>query len=524
MKRSEQSGLPFGRCLLPVACCLFFAIPSARAEDQRIDPNNPPQGRFADDWAVIYLAGQKIGYSHSYITRDGDQIQSSSRMHFSIGRADQPIKIELEQSSTETIMGRPLAFSSTMDLSQFRNTTSGTVQNGRLTLITSQFGAETEQTLDFPEGALMSWGLLRESLVRGFKPGTNYTVKSYAPELRTDEAIPAETTVGEWEEFSAQGKTHRGQRVTVRMNAPTGTMEMISWVDERGLPVRMLVPAPGIGELEVVVTDEKSALADFVPPELFMKTTIKADRRIDRSRANRIRYKVTTTVPDLKLEPFPETDSQKVKMLPDGSMEVTVIRQEHAAAASPAPGMSPEQRKEYLGSNLMMNLDDPMLKKLAEQAVAGADVSDPYKLADQLRKFVTDYVEEKSLNIGFATANEVCRTKEGDCSEHGVLLAALGRLHGLPSRVAVGLAYVPVFARQDDIFGYHMWTQFYIDGQWLDVDAALRETQCSPTRLTFATSSLHSTGLADLSLPLLNRIGAIKVDIAEVDPPEAATK
>lgn len=522
--RPKRIGLCLPCCVLRIACCLSFLTPAAHAAERHIDPHNPPHGRFADDWAVIYLGGQKIGYSHSHVTRYGDRIQTGSRMHFAIGRAEQPIKIDMEQSTTETLSGFPVSFATIMGFSQFRNETRGTVSDGKVTLVTSQFGAETKQTLDFPAEALMSWGLLRESLLRGFKPGTSYTVKTYAPELRTDAAIPAETVVGDWEEYPALGKTRKGQRVTVTMTAPTGTMHMISWVDERGMPQRMQVPAPGIGELEMVVTDEKTALADFVPPEMFLKTTIKADRRIDRARAKRIRYKVTMSLPDMKLEPLPETEAQKVRMLPDNSMELIVERQPHEQPSGESAELAPEQRKEHLASNLMMNLDDPELKKLAELSIAGADVSDPYKLADRLRSFVTEYVEEKSLNIGFGTAGEVCRTKEGDCSEHAVLLAALGRLHGLPSRVAMGLAYVPIFGRQDDIFGYHMWTQFYIDGRWLDVDAALRETQCSPTRITFATSSLHTTGLADLSLPLLNRIGAIHVDIVEVDPPEAASK
>ena len=101
--------------------------------------------------------------------------------------------------------------------------------------------------------------------------------------------------------------------------------------------------------------------------------------------------------------------------------------------------------------------------------------------------------------------------------EHAVLLAALGRINGLPSRVVAGLAYVPLFGNEDDIFGYHMWTQFYIDGRWIDVDAALRETECSPARIAFAISSLQNAGLADLSLPLLSKIGAISLEIREME-------
>ena len=107
--------------------------------------------------------------------------------------------------------------------------------------------------------------------------------------------------------------------------------------------------------------------------------------------------------------------------------------------------------------------------------------------------------------------------RQGDCSEHAVLLAAFGRINGFPSRVIVGLAYVPRLGGRNDVFGYHMWTQFMIGGEWIDLDAALRETDCSPTRIAFATSSLHNAGMADLSLPLLSRIGGIDIDILEIE-------
>ena len=48
--------------------------------------------------------------------------------------------------------------------------------------------------------------------------------------------------------------------------------------------------------------------------------------------------------------------------------------------------------------------------------------------------------------------------------------------------------------------------------------AALSESECSPTRIAFATSSLQNAGLADLSLPLLARIGAIRIEVESVEP------
>jgi transglutaminase-like putative cysteine protease len=199
----------------------------------------------------------------------------------------------------------------------------------------------------------------------------------------------------------------------------------------------------------------------------------------------------------------------------DRSVEIIVSRQRHQAMPGGSTATDSGPGAEYLESNLMINTDDPELIALAEKA--GGGEKEPFALGDKLRRFVTDYVTSKSLNIGFGTASEVCRSRQGDCSEHGVLLAALGRLNGLPSRVVVGVVYLRTFGGRENVLGYHMWTQFFIDGRWIDFDAALRESVCSPTRIAFATSSLKNTGLADLSLPLLSKIGAIDIEILEIE-------
>ena len=270
-----------------------------------------------------------------------------------------------------------------------------------------------------------------------------------------------------------------------------------------------------MGDMVIVTTDQATAVADFLPPELFLTTVIKANAKLDRANVQRIKYRITSTSGDADLGELPNTDMQAITSKGEGSIDLLVTRQEHKTAPKANTQKPSAELNQYLDANLMINTDDPELVKLAKRA--GGDETEPYALADKLRRFVTDYITDKNLSVGFATASEVCRTKEGDCSEHAVLLAALGRIRGLPSRVAAGVAYVPIFGKQQDIFGYHMWTQFHINGEWIDVDAALRETVCSPARIVFAISSLKNAGLADLSLPLITKIGAIDIDILEID-------
>ena len=508
-----------------ISIILLLLTPCVAPAAERIDPNNPAQGLFADEWMNVHFAGGKVGYAHSTMTRDGDVVRTATTFRMRIGRANQTVEIAIVQTTTETVAGLPLAFSSSMDASQFKTNMKGTIRDGKVTIVTSQFGMEQTQQFDFPDGALMTWGVFRDELVRGLKPGLTFKTRIYVPDMRLDDALTSTTTIGERETVQT-GKTHReGWKITAVMDTPAGSIESISWVDDNWFPIKTTMPAPGLGDMVLLATSQREALAEFVSPEIFMTTTIPAGRRIDRSNTKSITYRIRPKQESADLGTLPTTGAQKVTVEPDGSVTLSVTRQIHrcdvrsrigdANGAHRCIAPDAEGMAEFLGSNLMINTADPELIKLAKKAAGGE--TNPYSLGDRLRRFVTQHVSNSSLDVGFATASEVCRTRKGDCSEFGVLLAALGRINGLPSRVAVGLAYVPSFGGRTDIFGYHLWTQFHIDGRWVDFDSALRESDCSPTRIIFATSSLKSTGLADLSLPLLDKIGAIDLEIVKVE-------
>jgi transglutaminase-like putative cysteine protease len=175
---------------------------------------------------------------------------------------------------------------------------------------------------------------------------------------------------------------------------------------------------------------------------------------------------------------------------------------------------------EYLQANMYINHDDAAVTKMADEAAG--DAKTPYEIADRLRVFVSEKIEDKNLNVGFASASEVCRNMSGDCSEHGVLLAALGRAKGIPSQVACGLVYVPHFVGTENVFGFHMWTQFWIDGQWVDFDAAQNESDCNPTHIAVITDSLQDGGLGELAFAVLPMMARLKIEVIEVEPASAA--
>ena len=59
-------------------------------------------------------------------------------------------------------------------------------------------------------------------------------------------------------------------------------------------------------------------------------------------------------------------------------------------------------------------------------------------------------------------------------AEHAALAAAMCRAAGVPAQVVTGLAYVKSFAGKQDVFVPHAWFRVFIDGKWVDYDAALK--------------------------------------------------
>ena len=503
--------------------CLLVAawLPPQVLLAGRIDPDDPPQGLFADEWLIVQLGGQKAGYAHTTMSREGDRVTTRTIMALSLARAGQSLEVTTMESTRETVSGRPLSFENVQQMATFKTSVRGRIHEGQVEIESSQFGLTKTERVRFPPGALMSWGLYAEQLRRGFKEGLSYELAVYQPLLMADRAVTTRIEVGGRETIDLLGKAVQGTRVRLTMVTPMGSISGLSWMGDDGEMLRTDIQMPGLGSLALLRSDKQTATREAPAPEFFVKTMVKAKKKIDRSAARTIRYRLWVTGPGEPMPELPTTGMQTPAERTGDSLELSVSRQDHKALKSAGLAPAGEDLAEYLEANLWINSDDPQVMAMARKAAG--DAQTPYEIADRLRKHVTGVIEEKNLSVGFATASEVCRNKEGDCSEHAVLLAALGRVHKIPSRVVIGLVYVPRFAGTDDVFGFHMWTQFHLGGQWVDFDAAQGESDCNPTHIAIGTASLKNAALGDMAFAMLNVIGRLEIDVLEADPPTALT-
>jgi len=154
---------------------------------------------------------------------------------------------------------------------------------------------------------------------------------------------------------------------------------------------------------------------------------------------------------------------------------------------------------------------------MLEPALAGVG-PDLGTRAEALRAYVSQALVRKDLGSVLATSAEVASRRSGDCTEHAVLLAALLRAAGIPSRVVTGLVYAERFAGASEIFAYHMWTEGYVGGRWLDLDATLdRRFDAAHVALSTSTFGDDESALLEMGriTPLLGRV---KIAVLETAP------
>lgn len=90
---------------------------------------------------------------------------------------------------------------------------------------------------------------------------------------------------------------------------------------------------------------------------------------------------------------------------------------------------------------------------------------------DELTRYVNNYITAKNFNRGFDIASVVARKKEGDCTEHAVLLVSLMRMFNIPARLAIG---IKIYRKDDLILAVgHAWVEYILGGKWKGADPSL---------------------------------------------------
>ena len=431
------------------------------------------------EYFAVFMEGKKVGYTiQSRAAADG-KVTTTEEVSITISRANVPITMNMSETNIETTDGKPLGFESVQDLGIMTMKVVGDVnQQGMVNLTVMSMGAEQKSTLEWPSGAVMAEGLRLMTLRKGFKEGTEYTVKLFSPSIM--QALDTQVRIGPKRSVDLLGRVVVLTEVTTTYSMPgAGEIAGTSYVDENLRVQKAFMPVAGL-QIEMIACAKEFALGDNDVLELVDKMFLASPQPLEDIRsAESITYylKVTGDVNSFRI---PSTDNQSVRPGKDGGVIVTV-----KPVAAPAKTRFPYKGKdntilEAMKPTRFVQSDCKQIIELARRAVG--DTKDAADAVNRIEAFVAEYMENKGLSVGYASAAEVAASRQGDCSEFAVLTTAMCRAVGIPAQVAAGIAYVKNFAGLQDRFGTHAWVQAYIGGdpasrkpgKWVGLDAAFK--------------------------------------------------
>jgi hypothetical protein len=451
-----------------------------------------------DQYFAVFMDGQKIGHAiHSRTAEDG-KVTTTEIVDLALSRGEISMHLVQKQTFLETADGKPLGFENTSDLGSMKQSVKGTITGGKVVL-------STGERADWPQGAVMAEGLRLLQAKTGLKEGSTVNAVVFDPETMT--AIKTRMKVGGKEKLDLLGRVVRLAKVETLMETASGSFIATDYVDNDLVSQKTVMPVMGMN-LEMVACDKIFALSKNDVVDFLDKAVVPSPVSLaDAISAKAIRYRLEP-INQAKLQ-FPTTDNQSVQVGQDGSVLLTV-RPVAAADGGELPYKGNDKAAvAALKPSRYVQSDANEIKVLAKKAVE--DAKDAAQAAKHIESFVRQYISDKNLSVGYASALEVAQSKEGDCTEHAVLTAALCRAAGIPAQVVFGILYIDEYDGKKDVFFGHAWTQAYIGGKWVQLDGT-RHT-IGPTRIAMAVGS----GDPDEFFGMISTFGNFKIASATIE-------
>jgi Transglutaminase-like superfamily len=472
-----------------------------------------PAASAQESWDAVYLAGSKVGYIHTFVEplkdRGRDLIRVRVDTVLTIKRLEDSITMEIRYGTIETPQGSVLRLDTRTLASEKEMRVSGDVVNDRMTLTLDGSGQSQQVT--------MPWGTdvrgpyaVEQSLSRDpMKLGETRQLKMFIPDLNKicDITLTAKTMEDIQLGEASKRSLMRVEQKTSLGGKPRPEYDLTCWVDSGGQVLKSLSDMMG-GMVTYRTTKEAATALDRGGKlDQITSSIIKVTHKITSPEARRnITYRVKVKGDDVK-QIIPIDRRQTLKPGPDPSTAILQVR-----TAGPDDGNSGAAQvdPEFLQPNTLVTSADPKIVELANRAVNGA--TDPWQRVVRIENWVFQNLKEKNFKTGFAPASEVARNLTGDCTEHGVLTAAMCRAVGVPSRVAIGLVYADNLGG----FGYHLWNEVYVNRRWVAIDSSFDQTSVDAVHIKLSDTSLAGVSPYEAFLPVVRVLSKMTLEPAEI--------
>jgi hypothetical protein len=511
--------LPTARISLALWAALILG---ARAQQTIAPIATAPAKPTFEEWSLIMLDGKTCGFGSTITTPvnapGGLEYKTELQDEFVVKRLGVALKMNEVSHITEDAQGAVLSFDQ-LSTGMGSNIESSGVREGDDLVVSSR--GQTHRYHIPPAAALGPEAIRRLTNAVPLKPGTNFTLNTFTTDYPQAVAVENGTIVGQ-EDHEVHGVKRNLWKITSEMPVMPG-ITSVTWVDADNNNVETDVTVPGLGQMQQFVSDRAECMKQPEGAEIFAATLIAPQRALtDIDQQAQAVYRLTTNDTTQKLSLWDHGEQRVLKSQPGLSeIEVTVPSWTASDVTFTLPHADTPELHDYLQPSAYLESASPIIQKLAKDAVDGE--TNPVLAAHRIEKFVELYITKKDLNVGFASAEETAKSREGDCTEHAVLCAALGRAVGLPTRCVLGLGYIPPGEAEPTIsnavdtttgiFGFHMWAEACIGpDRWVPMDAALGGFDIG--HIAILKSALADIDpMVDLNMPILSLMENLHIEV-----------
>lgn len=462
-----------------------------------------------EEWFRITLDGIAAGWQRASERTDGDLVRSGSESLLRVSRDGAVTEIRVTWELAESAGGAPRWCTVEQAAGGAVTRTRAEFRTDSVALRVSQGGRESVQSLPpLPDGCVGPAAAARH--MQAARAGGQAQVRCMTIDPGSSLA-PIEWTSTRDSTAACEGVGAGWRTVTSAMPVPT-----IECLDAEGDVLRAQTDM-GIGRMVMTRTSKAQAQAALpaggAAVDIIRRSTVAlaapADALLSASTA-RMRLRAGTG----QMLDLPEGGAQRVERTAGGGEAVVSIDASRGSAAA-GDGMGDPR---FLAASPLVDAGDPAVRDAAAKALAQlAPGARDAARAEALRQFVHGHVTGKDLGSVFASASATVRDRTGDCTEHAVLLAAMLRASGIPSRLASGLVYAREFAGVRGCFAWHMWTQALVEGQWRDLDATISGRPFHAGHVLAATAAQEGAAIDPAFAGMVSMIGNLSIEVESID-------
>ncbi len=439
-----------------------------------------------ETWMNILQNDRKIGYSHSVFKNMTDHYAIEEDMFLQVNMMSLTHRVNLHLAAILNSNLTLRSFESRLRSGQFEFAAQGVMKDKTLVVTTEVEGKSETIKLLVDETPYLPAGLIYAVCNSGMAPGDAMSVSIFDPSSMS--VVPVRVTVEEKEFIEVMDLNQAATRLAIDFKG----MSQQVWISEHG----EILKESGLLGLSLVKVDKHEALArvDRGPGDLTDLMAIESNVVFDKPQQLDM-LKVSLEAVDLErlaLSGGRQTLSGR---------ELTIKKETLSGVA----GHAEEKLQPFLMPNAFIQSDNPDIRALSAQ-IAPPGRSDRVR-AEQLMRWVYENIDKKPV-VSMPNALSTLVHRQGDCNEHAMLLAALGRAAGIPAQVETGIVYMK------GRFFYHAWNRFYVEGGWITADATLGQMPADVTHIRLAG------GQPDQQLDLIPVIGRIRLTIMDYAPRE----